>query len=118
MSKNVVGSFAITAGVLGLIEWGWLEAAVLAAAGAAFGLWVVRQDRMFRQTQIGGRERPRSPICFFLAIRGARACREVCHCTSRSLVGPDPRLSQSRSGIGPERVATTSEVVSDEQGRH
>jgi hypothetical protein len=48
LSKNVVGSFAITAGALGLVEWGWLGALIAAALGTWFGVWFVSQDRMFR----------------------------------------------------------------------
>jgi hypothetical protein len=48
LSKNVVGAFAVTAGLLGLIELGWLGGILLAACGAVFGLWFVTQDRMFR----------------------------------------------------------------------
>ena len=48
LSKNVVGAFAITAGALGLVEWGWAGGVVLGVAGAVFGVWFVTQDRMFR----------------------------------------------------------------------
>src|SRR5699024_6409950 len=48
LSKNAVGAFAVTAGLLGLIESGWLGGLLLAVCGAVFGLWFVTQDRMFR----------------------------------------------------------------------
>jgi hypothetical protein len=48
LSKNVVASFAITAGALGFVEWGWIGGLVLAAFGAIFGVWFVKRDRMFR----------------------------------------------------------------------
>ena len=48
LSKNVVGAFAITAGALGLVEWGWLGGIVLGIAGCVFGVWFVKQDGMFR----------------------------------------------------------------------
>jgi hypothetical protein len=48
LSKNVVGAFAITAGTVGLVEWGWIGAVVIAVLGTMFGVWFVTQDRMFR----------------------------------------------------------------------
>jgi len=48
LAKNVVGAFAITAGTLGLVEWGWVGGIVLGIAGGVFGVWFVMQDRMFR----------------------------------------------------------------------
>ena len=48
MSTCVVRSFALTAGVSGLMQLGWIAGAVLAGLGACFGKWFVKNDGMFR----------------------------------------------------------------------
>jgi hypothetical protein len=48
LSRWVVVAFAVTGGAVGTVEWGWLGGAVLALLGTGFGVWFVREQRMFR----------------------------------------------------------------------